>query len=353
MEEKIATDIIDIGAIIKRIKSKKKLFVRVVAITFVVSCALILCVPRYYECEIKLAPEMSSSDLGSIGSLASSFGVNLDDAMGNSEDAIGPDLYPDLLQTKDFQVKMFPMRVRSLDGSIDTDYYTYLSKMQKSAFWMKWLNAIKKLFVSPEPELPSSKRKGNEVDPFRLTKRQFAVASKIGNKIKCSIDKKTYVISIMVEDQDALICATVADSVAQRLQAFITEYRTKKACNDLEYAKKLNAEAKRSYIKAQRVYATYCDENMDVVLQSYKSQMEALENELQLKYNNYNATATQLQMAMAKVQEKTPAFTIMQGASVPIKPTGPKRMIFVASMMLLSFIVTAFWTVKDLLFAKF
>ncbi len=352
MEEKTVTDIIDIGAIIKRIKSKKKLFIRVVAITFVVSCALILCVPRYYECEIKLAPEVSGSDLGSIGSLASSFGVNLDATVGSSEDAIGPDLYPDLLQTKDFQVKMFPMRVRSLDGSIDTDYYTYLSKMQKSAFWMKWINAIKKLFISPEP-VSSGKGKGSEVDPFRLTRRQFAVANKIGSKIKCSIDKKTYVISIFVEDQDALICATVADSVAQRLQAFITEYRTKKARNDLEHAKILNAEAKRSYMKAQRAYATCCDENMDVVLQSYRSQMEALENELQLKYNNYNATATQLQMAMAKVQEKTPAFTILQSASVPIKPTGPKRMIFVAGMMLLAFVVTAFWTVRDLLFARF
>ncbi|MDO5446561.1 MAG: chain-length determining protein [Prevotellaceae bacterium] len=348
MEETKKSDILDIGAIFKAIVSKKKLFIKVLAITFVVSAALILCVPRYYRCEIKLAPESTASSGGALGSLASQFGVNIDDMMGGSEDAIGPDLYPDILDSKDFQVKMFPIHVKSLDGTIDTDYYTYLAKMQKNAFWKKWYYAIAKLFI-PVDTIGNKKGAAN-VDPRRLTKKQFGVAGKIGNNIKCSIDKRTYVISILVEDQDALICSTIADSVASRLQAFITDYRTQKARNDLEYAKKLNAQAKREYMKAQRVYATYCDENMDVVLQSYKSQMESLENELQLKYNNYNATATQLQMAMAKVQEKTPAFTVIQGASVPIKPAGPKRMIFVLGMMIFAFIITAVWVSKDILF---
>ena len=59
---------------------------------------------------------------------------------------------------------------------------------------------------------------------------------------------------------------------------------------------------------------------------------------------------TQYQAAKAKVQERTPAFTVVKGAAVPVKPTGPKRMLFVIAMLFLSFITTSlFITKKDLL----
>jgi uncharacterized protein involved in exopolysaccharide biosynthesis len=53
-----------------------------------------------------------------------------------------------------------------------------------------------------------------------------------------------------------------------------------------------------------------------------------------------------LEAAKAKVQDRTPAFTIIEGAAVPVKPAGPKRMIFVIGMMFLTFIGTAFYITK-------
>ena len=35
----------------------------------------------------------------------------------------------------------------------------------------------------------------------------------------------------------------------------------------------------------------------------------------------------------------TPVFTTIEGAAVPLKPAGPKRMIFVAVMMILAFVI--------------
>lgn len=69
----------------------------------------------------------------------------------------------------------------------------------------------------------------------------------MGALIKCSVDKKDYVISISVDDQDPLICATIADTVRARLQQFITEYRTSKARTDLEYYQKMCKDAKEKY----------------------------------------------------------------------------------------------------------
>ena len=50
-----------------------------------------------------------------------------------------------------------------------------------------------------------------------------------------------------------------------------------------------------------------------------------------------------MQAAKAKVQERTPAFTVIKGANVPIKPSGPKRMIFVAFILLLTFAGTSIY----------
>lgn len=69
---------------------------------------------------------------------------------------------------------------------------------------------------------------------------------------------------------------------------------------------------------------------------------------MQLKYNNYTAMQTQLQAARAKLRENTPAFTLLKGAAVPTKATGPKRMIFVIGMLLLVTIILICFSLPSL-----
>ena len=120
-----------------------------------------------------------------------------------------------------------------------------------------------------------------------------------------------------------------------------------KAIIDKEYYKQLTEEAKENYEKARRLYASYADANSEVVLASYRTKLDDLENDMQLKFNNYTAMTTQYQAALARVQERTPAFTMIKGATVPYKPTGPKRMIFVAGMLIFATILLSLYvTIK-------
>ena len=132
----------------------------------------------------------------------------------------------------------------------------------------------------------------------------------------------------------------MADSVQQRLQKFITDYRTKKAKIDLEYNRKLFKEAKARYDKARQLYAGFSDANQDIILESVRTKQTDLENEMQLQFNNYNAIAQQLQLAEAKVQEETPAFTTLQSATVPVKKAGPARAKMVLIFLFLAFLAT-------------
>lgn len=339
---------IDVVAIAKEMKKHKKQYLIALPVTFVLSCLLILCVPRYYTSTAKLAPEISSFSSSSLGDIASSFGFDIGGNSANG-DAIFPELYPELIESNDFMVGMFDVKVKSKDGSINTTYYDYLATKRQTPWWTKAYNSVKQLFDTPD-STPVSKN--GKVNPFQLTRRQDQIARLMSKNIKCNIDKKNYVISITVEDQDPLICATLADTVQTKLQDFITAYRTKKAKKDLEYYKKLSSDAKSKYERIRQQYGSYSDANQDVVLESYRLKANDMENEMQLLYNTYTSLQAQVQQAQAKLLMQTPAFTTLQSASVPLKPAGPKRMLFVLGMTFLAFIVVTVYSIRKMIFRE-
>lgn len=346
MSEKNREDTIDVGRIIRKVWAHKRVFFITWPITFVVASLLILCVPRGYTSESMLAPESSSSALsgaGMLSSLASSVGFDLSQMQG--EDAISPLLYPDLMEDNGFVAGLLEIRVRSYDGAIDTTYQRYLERYQKKAWWTAAGNWIKKLLPKPKEKFTSGGGTGKK-DPYVLTKKEDGIMEKARKNITFSVDKKTGVISVKTKSQDPFISKTLADSVTVKLQNFITDYRTNKARIDLEYYRKLTAEAKEQYDEACREYSHFSDANNDLMLQVYKSQQDDLENEMQLAYNTYSMLNTQLQAAMAKVQEDTPAFTKLKGAQVAVKASSPKRMLFVLGMLILVSICDVFYILR-------
>ena len=335
---------IDIVAIFSKLWPHRKKYYKVLPTVLVGTYLLMCLVPRYYSCSVSLAPESSSASMGggTLGSLAASFGLGSLAKMGNN-DAISADIYPDLLASNDFLIKLMPVMVETKDGKIKCTYYDYLLKHQKTSPWGFVIGWTSAKIASIGKDNVKGKKGNGEIDVFNLSQRQSDVFEGLKGKLKCVVDKKTGVISLVVKDQDPLVCATIAKETCEKLQTFITDYRTNKARIDYEYYKKLCAEAKQSYERTRQIYGSYSDSNTDVVLASYRSKAEDLENEMQLKYNVYSTLSTQMQMAQAKLQEATPAFTVLQSASVPLKPAGPKRLIIAVAIMMLTFFVMTGW----------
>lgn len=325
-----------------------KTYIVPMIVTFVLTVLVLLQMPRYYTVSVMLAPESTnpSSMAGGLGSLASMAGINLSSL--NSSDAIIPTFYPDLMKSTDFIVPLFNTKVQTKDGKYNGNYANYLTKYCKPSLIAQGMGWMKNKIAPPKDTLLNVKNGEYMADPFRLSKSENDLCKIISGSIDCSVDKKTDVISIMVTDQDPLVAAQLADTIKTRLQDFITVYRTKKAKNDYNHYVELCKKAKEDYDKKQQEYARYADSNQDVVLQSFRMKEETLENEMQLAYNNYSNLKQQVQLAEAKVMERTPAFTTIQNASVPVKPTGPKRMIGTAVMLVLCFLVTSVYIiVKD------
>ena len=335
---------IDYKKIFSDLLKHKMLYAKVLPVAFVLAAIYALAQPNYYNCTVKLSPEMSGSKSTSgLASLASSFGVNLGSGSGVGTEALFPTLYPDLMNSVDFKTSLFHVPV-TIEGDKEKgekdrtmSYYDYLSKEQKSPWWSQGIKAIMSMFNG------QSSMVNDTVNKFRLTKEQAQIVKVIDKNVVCDVDKKTMVITIDVTDQDPVIAATMADTVKTRLQKFITDYRTSKVRVDLEYNKKIYSETKARYEKARQLYAEFMDHNRDIILQTVRQKQTDLENEMQLQYNAYQQVAAQLLAAEAKVQEETPAFTTLQSATVPVKKSGPKRAQMCLIFVFLAFLGTTGW----------
>ena len=336
-----STKEIDIIQLIKKVlKSWKSLAIFLFSFA-VLGIVIALAKPKSYQANVMLAPEVSSSanSMGKgISDIASSFGFDIGGQ--NMIDAIYPDIYPDVFNSTGFIKGLFSVPVRLKDNDSLRTYQTHLLKDQKVPFWDKpkiWImSKLKK-------KVDNAHGKYGKPDPYKLSKNDYDLCNAIRGEIVCNVDKKTSVITISVTDQDPMVATILADTLQKRLQKYITNYRTKKARQDVAYYQGLLVRAKSTYERSRRRYGNFADANQDAVLQSIQSLTDDMENDMQLKYNAYTTLFNQYQFALAKLQEKTPAFTVLQEPIMPYKPSSTPRILIVFEFILLGILCDIVW----------
>lgn len=310
-----------LAELISELRRNLKKLILVFFVSVVVGLVVAFSIPKQFTASVSLAPEMSGDNgVGGMSGLASLAGLDF----GGGTDAIGPDLYPKVVATNTFLVNLLPVQVTTMKGDTCT-FQQYMLEHTKIPWW-----GYGRLFVSKlMKELFSSKKtkaigaEGEKINPKFLTPEEEDFISGLRGRIDCSM--KEDIIQISVVTQDPLVSMTMVDSVKMFLQNFVTQYRTNKARTDLSYYLSLEDSIKCEYEKAKKVYAQFCDSHRAISLQSYLSEKETLENELGLVFNAYTQVKQQVQLAQAKVQENTPAFTVVEDSSVPNFPTSPRK----------------------------
>lgn len=325
---------------------ERKLFYWVVPSVFVLSCALILCVPRYYKSAVVLAPESSGSSVsGSLGSLASSFGINLGSA--SSSDAIYPSLYPDVIGSTKFRLSLLDVPVVNSEGEVET-YRNHLINQAHPFWWYPkaWISRSLAGFKKPKQITKLDNKEGTESSLIQLDLDTQKTLKGLKQTIQCSVDMRTDVITIDVTDQDPLVAALLADSIRVRLQNYIIDYRTKKTQIDMLYYQTEMNKANEEYMRATEALCRFEDANLGTLLGRHEIEREQLTQEKEVAYTVFSSFQSQYLAACAKLQDRTPAFTTIEQAVVSPKPAGPKRMVFVAFMTLLSTLGTAAWILR-------
>lgn len=316
---------LDLIAMAIKVLKEWKLMLKFGFVGGIVGVIVAFSLPKYWTSEVDLAPEFSSGSMsglsGNLADLASSFGVDL--GSGGSMDAIYPDLYPNVLSSTDFLMNLYNVPIRTMDDPTLRPYIQHLTVESKIPFWRypaKWFAQFKAAHTKDD-------NPGVDNDPFWISRRDWDRIKVLRKSILCTVDRKSSVISIAVVDQDPMAAAIIADTVKNRLQSYITDYRTGKIRLDVQYYTEQVAIAKEEYDKALDSYAKYADSNIGLSRVSLKTVLDDLEADMELKQSIYRQTVTMLKQSEAKLQERTPSFSTLQRPVTPYRASSLPRIV--------------------------
>lgn len=322
---------------------RKKLY-KAAAIGLVVGIIIALSIPRQYTVSVILSPEMGSGKNASgLASMAASF---LGGAISpDSPDALNASLAPDIVSSTPFLLELFESQVTTKDKNIDTTFRAYLEE-ERIPWWGYILRApgmaisgIKSIFDEDETSATNT----TETGAIEISEEDAEKLKNLRQQITADVDKLTAITTLSVTLQDPNVTATIADSVVNKLQHYITAYRTRKAIEDCNYLETLYKERQLEYYETQQRYANYVDANNNVVFQSTLAERERLQNDMNIAYQVYSQVAQQLQIARAKVQEVKPVFAVVEPAVIPLEASGTSRKIIVLGFTVLTVAGVSVW----------
>ena len=277
-----------------------------------------------YTAQVTVMPEVQSKGaggLGSLGSLAGLAGISLDNLGG--QDAIRPDLYPNVLQSVPFALDLLKQPVYSAELKAKMTLQEFTDRMAKTTFSTQLIS----LFSTGD-----TSKKGEESDPtnfsqaIQVTKEQDELIKSVQASVSTVYDKKTGIIAITAIEPDPVVAATVARLSLEYLTNYITTYRTEKARKQVAFLIQRVREAKATYQASEYALSNYRDRNRSLFLNTAKIDEQRLQADYILAQSVYNELSKQMEQAKIKVQEETPVFKTLEPPTVPLRKSGPKRM---------------------------
>ena len=332
---------IDLLELVGKLWRKKKQICKAAGYGALIGLVVAFSIPKEYTVTVTLSPESGKTGSSSLMGMASMLGlgnVSVPDA-----DALNVSLFPEIMASTPFALELYSMQVKPEKSDSTVALHLFVEEQRKP--WWSYvaglpgaaIGGVMSLFGGEEAEERSLP------DPFHLTRKEEKSLIAIKEAMTAEADKTTGITTVSVTLQDPVVTAVVADSVVNKLQQYIADYRTRKATEDFDYQKKLYDKAKDEYYRLQQEYARYVDKNQQVILQSAKIEQERLKEQYNLAYQLFQQAATQLEVLRAKIQEDKPVFAVVEPASVPLKPSAPRKVIILIGFVFLAVAGSGAW----------
>lgn len=340
-------DTLELKELFDTIKQNRKILFKAAIIAFCIGVFFVIFTPRLYKTQVSLLAESSSNSAASglLSSLGGMSGIDMGsliglDMGGSGSVALTPDLYPEVVKSTTFLVEIlqeeiyFPKKDLTITVS---DYLENYTKPNISA-WGGYMLSLLKSKSEHQPFLAKV-----EGEPFKLSQSQINLINTLADIIDIKIIKsgggltggESKIIKVSIELQDAYISALLAEKVISSLKEYIINYHTSKAKNDLVFIEARYNEAQTRYYDTQKTLAEYDDSNINVILASAHTNRNKLATENTLASNLYKGLAQKLEQSKILVQDKTPVFTVIEPAKIPLRKSKPKTVFTIISLTLI------------------
>jgi len=337
-------DEIDLLELAKTIWNKRMFIIKVVAFGAVVGVLAALLSPKEYKSTATLMPEYSTESQGGASSLLRQYGGLLGMSGGSyasNSNAIRVDLYPNIVQSTNFQLKLMdqPFYFSDIDAEATLfDYYTKLNSPGVLGILAEYTIGLPGKILGailPKKELKTSiPSTENETLVLNLSKEQRSVIGTLKQNITASLDESTGIVSVSVTLPDNVAAAAVTEYTITELTEYLTEYRTEKVLRDLTFVEEQLATAEARFEEAQLTLAEFRDSNQGTLSAKAQTEEQRLNSEYQIAFNLYNGLTQQYEEAKLKVQEETPVFKTLEAVQVPLEDETSGAMILLVFIML-------------------
>ena len=339
---------IDIMKYAKILWDERKRVIKITAVFVVIGLVAALIETRKYVTTVTFAPELNNgSKSSSLSSLAAMVGLG-GMQMNSGPDAYSVLFYPDIVNSTPFVAELVDIPVVTKDG----EKMTYAEFLKQERTWslfslpMKALSGIISLFAEKDTTVVTRV----DIDLFQLTRKQESLLNAMKLRLTMTVDKKSGESSLVSSSSDPYVAAIVADSATAHLQRYVSDYRTKKARQNLEYYQKLAEQSYEKYREASSAFAHFQDHNRGLISNAVMTESSRLQNELNIATQLYTQMKQQEELARGKVYEDNPIFALIQPASVPLKSANSKRKILI-TYTFLGFVLACGWILRKELLA--
>jgi capsular polysaccharide biosynthesis protein len=330
---------IDLVGIFKDLWVNRRTILTSVVIVFVLGVLIYVGSDPVYYSEAQLMPQSTSSQ-SQLGQLFQQYGNFFGIQRNVEENDIQVTMYPHIVESLNFQIELMQQEVyfSTLDSTFtvfeyfDEYYRPSLVDRTVDFIWNYTIalpftlwDGIKSTFSdanSERPEIDFSQFSEFDV-PKELDSRIKRVANTVGQLITISREPQTGFVSIGVSLSDPEASTEMVLLIRSLLQEYVTDYRTEKAMNNLEFIEEQYEEAKQMFQVRQDSLAAFQDRNLNLNLQSVAVVEQRLQSEYELAFSLYNTLARRLQEAKIQVQEETPVFRVHEPAVIPSSPSEP------------------------------
>lgn len=323
---------IDIMALLRGLWDGRKTIFICLGIFILLGLVAALSMKRTYSVTTVMVPQMGDAKSG-LGGLAALAGFDMGAASNNGE--LSPLIYPQIVSSVPFRLEMMhtPLHYQKCDTLISMFDYAKAKYEKPSVFSyvMKYTIGLPGVILgslSSKPKevtLPG----GNGTDdgtpkPVVVSMDEYKMLQGMGQVISLDVDKKEGYITMHVNGSEPIQTAELALKAQQLLQDEVTRFRTEKSQSELEYIQARYDEAKAEAERYQMALAGSRDRMQNVVTTSSTVGKERLQSKFNVANTVYLEMAKQLEQAKMKVKKDTPAFSIIEPVTLPMKPSNSR-----------------------------
>ncbi|MBD5385804.1 hypothetical protein HDR69_05195 [bacterium] len=305
-----------------------------------ITVGLIICfsIPKEYSAKIILVRENNKSDriIDVNNELLTTFLTS-----STSRDAYNEYLYSPLLKSSSFLYSLLDVPILFLDNKETTSVKEIL-KSEKSPWWnLSFLSNTYNISrnINTIATENSQLRYSEEDTKLIETLRQRIFLSKI---------ETTGALQLEVRMQHPIAAALLADTIRERFENYLNQYRHQKARLKLADATEQEQKARLKWYVLQDSLGRYEDTHNSVWSSQGNIIPQRLRNDVQLAYEGYTSSVQTKQLAETELYKTMPIFAIVSPSKVPLKPSNPKKLVIISYC----FFISVFIPIIKVIFTK-